>query len=277
MAKMIYGVVLLLAFTSCRTKQDLSYFDDIRYSTSGSIWLSDYSIKIEPEDELMITVSSEVPAATAQYNLPLSNPTAQSSLPSTTLSLNQGESQSPSSLRQPTYVVDKEGNIDFPVLGAIHVAGLTTSELKEYLKGAISRDVIDPHVRVALINFKVNVLGEVTNPQILTVPGERFTIMEALAACGDLTPYGQRDNVIVMREQSDGTVAYQRLNLHDSSIISSPYYYLKQNDVVYVEPNEIKQNNSKYDQQNGYKLSVISTIVSACSVIASLIIALAVK
>lgn len=277
MAKMIYGVVLLLAFTSCRTKQDLSYFDDIRYSTSGSIRLSDYSIKIEPEDELMITVSSEVPAATAQYNLPLSNPTAQSSLPSTTLSLNQGESQSPSSLRQPTYVVDKEGNIDFPVLGAIHVAGLTTSELKEYLKGAISRDVIDPHVRVALINFKVNVLGEVTNPQILTVPGERFTIMEALAACGDLTPYGQRDNVIVMREQSDGTVAYQRLNLHDSSIISSPYYYLKQNDVVYVEPNEIKQNNSKYDQQNGYKLSVISTIVSACSVIASLIIALAVK
>ncbi len=277
MAKMIYAVVLLLAFTSCRTKQDLSYFDDIRYSTSGNIRLSDYSIKIEPEDELMITVSSEVPAATAQYNLPLSNPTAQNSLSSTTLSLNQGESQSPSSLRQPTYIVDKKGNIDFPVLGSIHVAGMTTSELKEYLKGAISRDVIDPHVRVALINFKVNVLGEVTTPQILTVPGERFTIMEALAACGDLTPYGQRDNVIVMREQSDGTVAYQRLNLHDSSIISSPYYYLKQNDVVYVEPNEIKQNNSKYDQQNGYKLSVISTIVSACSVIASLVIALVVK
>lgn len=277
MEKIIYAIALLLAFSSCRSKQDLGYFDDLKYSESGSIKLSDYSIKIEPEDELMITVSSEIPAATAQYNLPLSNPTSQSDLPSATLSLGNGGETSSSSLRQPTYIVDKKGNIDFPVLGSIHVEGLTTSELKEYLKGAISRDVKDPHVRVVLVNFKVNVLGEVMTPQILNVPGERFSIMDAIAACGDLSPYGKRDNIIVMREQSDGTVTYQRLNLHDSSIISSPYYYLKQNDVVYVEPNEVKQNNSKYDQQSGYKLSVISTIVSACSVIASLIIALAVK
>lgn len=277
MAKIIYAVILLVAFTSCRTKHDLAYFEDLKYSESGSLRLSDYSIRIEPEDELMITVSSEIPAATSQYNLPLSNPTTQSARPSTTLSLGQGADQSQSALRQPTYIVDKKGNIDFPVLGPIHVEGLTTSELKEYLKGAISRDVKDPHVRVALVNFKVNVLGEVMTPQIINVPGERFSIMDAIAACGDLSPYGKRDNVIVMREQSDGTISYQRLNLHDSSIVSSPYYYLKQNDVVYVEPNDIKQNNSKYDQQNGYKLSVISTIVSACSVIASLVIALAVK
>ena len=114
------------------------------------------------------------------------------------------------------------------------------------------------------------------NPKRINVRTERFSVLDALAESGDLTEYGKRDNVIVIREQ-DGKVTYQRLDLRDANIVSSPYYYLQQNDVVYVEPNNIKASNSRYNTMNSYKLSAISTTVSAVSVIASLIIALAVK
>lgn len=102
-------------------------------------------------------------------------------------------------------------------------------------------------------------------------------MLDAIAASGDLTEYGKRENVIIIRETEDGNRTYQRINLHDSNIFSSPYYYLQQNDIVYIEPNNIKQDNSKYNQNNSFKLSTISTIVSAASVIASLVIALTVK
>lgn len=119
-------------------------------------------------------------------------------------------------------------------------------------------------------------LGEVKRPGAIEAKSERFTIFDALAAAEDMTEYGERTNVMVIREEN-GQRVYHRVNLKDARIVDSPYYYLQQNDVVYVEPNRIKAGNAKYSQNNAFKVTVVSTIVSAVSVIASLVIALAVK
>ena len=163
-----------------------------------------------------------------------------------------------------------------PVLGKVHVAGKTTDEITDYLTEQIAKDVTDPYVSVRLHTFKVNVLGEVETPGVVAVKTERFSVLDALAAANDMTEYGKRDNVLIIREEN-GLKKYVRLNLNDVKVLESPYFYLQQNDVVYVEPNKIRKANSKFNQNNSYKLSVVSTIVSACSVIASLIIALLVK
>ncbi len=257
--------IFIILFSSCTAKKDLAYFSDIKDFQSGKLISSDYQIKIEPEDELSIWVSSMVPEATSQFNIiaPSIRPIADTDVTSTTRAL--------------SYIVDKDGVIDFPGLGAIYVQGMTTKQLKDYLTNRISKTVKDPQVTVSLNNFKVNVLGEVKEAKMIKVTTEKFSVFDALAACGDLTEYGKRDGIMVIRQLPDGETVYNRLNLHDSSITGSPFFYLKQNDVVYVEPNNVKQDNSKYNQNNGFKLSVISTIVSAVSVISSLIIALSIK
>ena len=156
------------------------------------------------------------------------------------------------------------------------MAGKSTQELTKELTDRISKDVENPVVRVQLVNFRINVLGEVKNPGAISVGRERYSILDALADAGDMTEYGERGNVLLIREV-DGKRIFQRMNLNNSEVLSSPFFYLQQNDVVYVEPNEIRRENAKYNQNNSYKISVVSTIVSACSVIASLVIALAVK
>lgn len=263
-----YFLILLAccALSACHTsKTHLSYLSELPEATEGTLSSSGYSIKIVPEDELEIVVTSTVPTATAEYNLPATNAqyvVGQNSILSTT--------------EQQKYTVDNLGDIDFPILGKIHVAGMTTMQLKKYLTERIAENVNDPKVKVKLANFKVNVIGEVRNPRTVEVKSERFSIFDALASAGDMTEYGRRDNVTVIRESGDSLV-YCRLDLRDPAVTSSPYYYLRQNDVVIVDPNDIRQTNSKYNQNNSYKLSVISTIVSAVSVIASLVIALTVK
>ncbi len=257
--------IVAIAFSSCTTyTTSLPYFEDINDSISGEFAQGDYGIKIIPDDELLITVTSMVPSATAMYNLTLSNPAMRDDV------------LAPTQPQQQTYIVDANGDIQFPVLGKLHVGGLSTQELTKELETLISKDVQDPIVRVQLVNFRINVLGEVQKPGAISVKKERYSILDALADAGDLTEYGERSNVMLIREV-DGKRIYQRLNLNKSEVLSSPYFYLQQNDVVYVEPNEIRRENAKYNQNNSYKISVVSTIVSACSVIASLIIALTVK
>lgn len=259
------AMVLAVVMSSCSTqKNSLTYFENIKGFESGNIASSKYSVKILPNDELFITVTSLVPEATVAYNLPLSNPAMVENLQLTTQP------------QQQTYIVDPYGDIDMPVIGKIHVEGLTTQQIKQKIMTEISSEVEEPIVRVELVNFRVNVLGEVKNPCAINVKRERYSILDALADAGDLTEYGERSNVLLVREVG-GEKEYHHLNLNDASLLSSPYFYLQQNDVIYVEPNEIKKDNSKYNQNNSFKVSVISTIVSACSVIASLVIALTVK
>lgn len=256
------GVFLL---ASCNTsKTVLPYFTDISTVPEGSVQAGDYMPVIKPDDELFITVTSREPMASAHYNLPMSNPATSDALEVT------------SQAKQQTYIVDTKGDINFPVLGTIHVAGLTTEELQQQLTKEISAEVKDPMVRVQLVNFTVMVAGEVLTPSKIQVTRNRFSILDALSAAGDLTPYGERSNVLLIREEN-GERKFVHLDLNSSETLSSPYFYLQQNDYVYVEPNKIRQANSRYNQDNSYKLSMTSTIVSAASVIASLIIALTVK
>ncbi|MGN1238047.1 MAG: polysaccharide biosynthesis/export family protein [Muribaculaceae bacterium] len=265
--KLLLLLFIIAILPSCSTsqKQSLPYFSNIGEAADGTIPSGcDYSIKVIPDDELIITVNSLVPAATAHYNLTLDNPSLREDMVFS------------STPKLQTYLVDKQGCINFPVLGKLKVMGKTTNEIKAMLEEQIGKDVENPYVRVQLANFKVNVLGEVKQPGAYQVTTERFSVLDALATAGDLTEYGNRANVLIIREE-DGVKRYHRLNLNDAAMLSTPYFYLQQNDVVYVEPNKIRQDNSKYNQNNAFKLSVISTIVSACSVIASLIIALSVK
>lgn len=259
--------LLLLVFTGCKTatENNLSYFRNLGDSTSGVMpQNTGYDIKIVPEDELSIMVSSSVPEATARFNQTQTNYAT------------RGEFSAQPTPRIQTYIVDKQGDIVMPVLGKIHVGGMTTREIEEMIKTRVAATVNDPFVRVELMGFYINVMGEVKNPHRIRVDSERFTLLDALSAAGDLTEFGERNNVIIIREEN-GQQTYQRMNLADTNIFSSPYFYMQQNDVVYVEPNQIRIDNSKYNQNNAYKLTVVSTIVSAASVVASLVIALTVK
>lgn len=263
----IIVAALLIALTGCKTHTEntLSYFRNLGDAPSGVLAQDlDYNIKVAPDDELIITVTSKVPEATAMFNQPQAN------------YAKRGDISMQGNPRLQSYIVDKNGDIVMPTLGRINVAGKTTSQIEQLIKGKVSATVKDPFVRVELIGFYVNVMGEVKNPHRILVQSQRFTLLDALSAAGDLTEYGERSTVMVIREEN-GKQMYHRLNLADSNIFSSPYFYLQQNDVVYVEPNQIRIDNSKYNQNNAYKLTVISTIVSASSVIASLIIALVAK
>lgn len=223
-----------------------------------------YMPKIAPDDELQITITSSDPAATAIFNAPEINPATRALLTTS------------STPRMLTYMVSSAGDITMPQIGTLHVAGMTVEQLQADLTNRLSQWVSDPLVTVNMVNFTVSVGGEVRQPAQIPVGRSRITILDALAAAGDLTEYGERSNVLVIREH-DGTRKYAHLNLNDSGVLTSEFYYLQPNDYVYVAPNNVRQQNSKYNQNSGFKLQIISTIVSGASVIASLVIALTVK
>lgn len=257
--------VLIIFFSACSSqKRDLAYFQDLT-NTQGTLPTIAHTTTIEPENRLVIVVNSEVPEATAEFNQPYVNAVAPGV---TTANLTAAMQE---------YVVDNQGDIDFPKLGKIHVAGMTTYELKDYLIKRISEYVKNPMVTVTLQGYRIVVMGEVRAPQTIVTSADRFSILDALAAAGDLTEYALRDNIIVMRRTADNQIEYHKVNLHDSSLISSPYFWLQNNDVILVAPNHIKEANSKYNTNNAYKLSVISTCVGMATGIISLIIALCIK
>lgn len=261
------AIILLstAALASCSsTKTTLPYFTDISNIKEGTLDTLNYAPTLRPDDELVITYSSSVPEAIINYNLPLNNPTSREELKATT------------QIRLQTFVVNPQGNIVLPVIGEMHVQGLTTDQLRERLTEIVKKDVADVVVRVELVNFQVVVAGEVARPSTIKVTRSRFSILDALSAAGDLTPYGERSNILIIREK-DGKRVFAHLDLNSSELLTSEYFYLQQNDYIYVEPNDVRQANSHYNQDNAYKLQVTSTIVSATSVIASLVIALTVK
>lgn len=257
--------ISLLTISSCRSQREsLVYLEDVKGLQSDTISIKIPELRIEPDDQLLITVTSDVPAAAAPYNNLIAT------LPVQT----ERSSVNYNGIRP--YLVNSQGDITFPLVGSIHVAGLTTVELSKLLTSELSREINDPVVRVELYNIHLNVLGEVQKPGRITSPGERVTILDALAEAGDLTPYGVRERVLVIR-QENGVNKFYRVDLTSSELLKSPVYYLKQNDVVIVEPNSILKSNSRYNQDNAFKLSLASTIISASSVIVSLIIALAIR
>ncbi|MFI3240384.1 MAG: polysaccharide biosynthesis/export family protein [Bacteroidales bacterium] len=259
---LLYIATIAILFSSCSsTNKNLLYFNGANAIDTTQIITTDFLIKVQPDDELSIVVSSLVPEASAHYNLLQTNPAVRGSLIQSAQAQNQ------------TYVVSKDGYINFPVFGKLMVKGLTTEEITDMLYDKIKEDIADPNIRVELVNFKINLLGEVKIPGMIDVDRQRFTVLDAIAAAGDLTEYAERTNLLLIREEN-GERSYVTIDLNDTSLFNSPYFYLQQNDVIYVRPNKIKEDNSRYNTNNAFKLSLTSTIVSAASVIASLIIAL---
>lgn len=259
------SLLAVIALASCSSKKTvLPYFTDLDGRTSGTLPKMDYMPVIEPDDELVISVTSPNPEATAIYNLPFSNPALRSSLIMA------------SSATQQTYIVSTNGDITLPVIGRMHVAGKNIEQVADELEAIVRKDVPDASVAVKMTGFMVNVGGEVSSPRRIKVTSNRYSILDAISEAGDLTPFGERSNVLVIREEN-GQRVYGRVNLNSAESLNSPFYYLKQNDYIYVEPNEIRESNARYNQNNSYKLQVTSTVVSAASVIASLVIALTIK
>jgi polysaccharide export outer membrane protein len=164
------------------------------------------------------------------------------------------------------YLVDQEGNIQFPVLGAVHAAGLTKKQLTNLItKGLLDRkQLVDPIVNVRFLNYRVTVLGEVARPSVLNIPNEKISLLEAIGLAGDLTIYAKRDNVMVIREVN-GKKLIKRLNLNSTELLTSPYYYLQSNDIVYVEPNKARVASSERSQQ------LLPIVLSALSFVAIIV------
>lgn len=226
--KLILCAFAAFALASCGSHTDLAYFQEI--VESGALDSNSGQLNtIQSGDVLTISVSSSTPELAIPYNLFSSR----SQLASSVAAANSS-SKVISNVAYEGYTVDSEGNIQFPVLGEIHVAGLTRAEIADKIKNMLGDVMPNPVVTVTLVNFYVTVIGEVARPGTYNFPGDRLTLLEALGFAGDLSVYGNREKVMVIREENGGRHV-EILNLKSKNIFASPYFYLKQNDVVYVE------------------------------------------
>ncbi|MEG1721836.1 MAG: polysaccharide biosynthesis/export family protein [Bacteroidales bacterium] len=264
--KVVLVAICLMVFPSCKSYKDVSYFqniDEISLSYLNDT-IVNYQVRIMPDDLLGITVTGLDPNTVAPFNLPAMS------------FLMPGEKEVSFVQNLQSYLVSQEGDINFPVLGKVKVAGLTKQEGIDYLQALISNYVKNPIVNIQFLNFKISVLGEVGRPGFYVMSNDRTSILDAIGYAGDLTIYGERNNVLLIRD-NNGTKEFHRFDLSRSDLFASPYYYLQQNDIIYVEPNRSKQRNSRYSQQDSFNVSLLSAIVSTLSVITSLVIALLVK
>lgn len=227
----------LLVFGSCADTRKVTYFNNLGEGVIPSTIVNLEPV-IQKSDILSITVTSPNPEATQMFNAP-----NMALMNSTTPGVGN---IAPSS----GYLVGQDGYIDFPGLGKVMAAGVTKQKLKEDITQMLvnSKLLIDPIVTVRYLNYRVTVLGEVARPTVVTVPNEKISILEAIGLAGDLTIYAKRDNVLLIREEKNSKVV-KRINLNTSEIFTSPYYYLKSNDVVYVEPNSAKVASASRSQQ----------------------------
>ena len=247
---------VIMIFGSCANK-NVAYFQNsniVNLEQSRVL----YDARIMPKDVLTITVSTSDADAAAPFNMTVPTPLTQSMRTTTSQPLLQ------------SYLVDNDGYIDFPRVGRLHVGGLTKSQAErvilEKIKPYMSK-AETPIVTVRMSNYKISVLGEVTRPGMYTVTNEKISILEALAQAGDLTIYGVRNNVKLIREDSTGMKSIHVLNLNDANIINSPYYYLQQNDIVYVEPNKVKAQNSSVGSMTTLWFSATSILISLTSLL----------
>lgn len=232
-----------LVFSSCIDTRQATYFNGVKDGTIDTKTPVPESI-IRPNDLLSINVTSLNATATEFFNTP-----------------NTAGSQAGGG-GTPGYLVNSDGSIQFPMLGNIKAAGLTKEQLKDRIRKSIEERQLlkDPIVNIRYLNFRVTVLGEVKNPTVLTIPNEKVSLLEAIGLAGDLTIYGKRENVLIIREE-DGQKQIKRINLNSNELLSSPYYYLKSDDVVYVEPNKARVATSRNGQWLPATLSALSLMV----------------
>lgn len=257
----IVFAVLCMTLGSCGSSKQIAYFqnaDSLSYAASKGL----FDAKIMTKDLLTITVSTTDPKAATPFNLSVTN----------TLNATGYLSTGAGSLQ--TYLVDNDGFINFPVVGQLKVGGMTKRQCENYIRDKIlpyMSKTENPIVTVKMASFKVTVAGEVKAPGVFNVDQEKISVIEALARAGDLTIYGKRGNVLLIREDATGEKSVHRLNLNDANLINSPYYYLQQNDYLYVEPNSVQAKNSAIGSSTTIWISVVSILTSVASLVVNVL------
>ncbi len=243
----VFSIVLVTLF-SCASRKDMAYLNDIenQATTNSSV---DYEVRLQKDDLLSIIVSAENPEVTYPFNLPQ-------------IQANYSIEDTQGNIK--TYLIDKEGYIDFPVLGKVKLDSLSRLEANKKLTDLISKHIKNPSINLKILNYKVSVLGEVNKPGTFPVQSDRVTILEALSMAGDLTIFGKRNNILLIRE-TYGTKSYNRIDITKSDFTQSPFYYLSQNDVIIVEPNKTKMNSSNFGPN-------ITATISALSLLGTIIL-----
>ncbi|WP_250436341.1 polysaccharide biosynthesis/export family protein [Hanstruepera flava] len=248
--KLLTSFALLVMVSSCVTSKEIIYFQDEPVTKSNQMDVNP-SIAYKPNDLLFISVGGDKDAV-APFNLPA-------------ISYSASDLNANGELKMPTYLIDNNGNIEYPVLGTIKLGGLTRMQATALLKNKLSEYVKDPIVNIRLINFTVTVLGEVNSPGTFTIEDERISLTEALGMAGDLTIHGKRENVFLIRE-NDGKKQFTQFDLTSVNVVNSPNYYLQQNDVLYVQPNKAKVRSASYNQNNGIIISAVGTLATILAI-----------
>jgi polysaccharide biosynthesis/export protein len=248
----LYFFIALAMFTSCVNTQKITYFKNVPDKTFAAV-NKPVDVPIRPNDILSITVTSLNAEASAAFNLQVNNV-----IRATTATGQSSESGG--------YLVNSDGNIDLPMLGTMKAAGLTKVELKDRIVRLINSKklLIDPIVDIRFLNFEVTVIGEVAKPTVITVPNEKMSLLKAIGLAGDLTIYGKRENILLIRDEN-GVKVTRHIDLTSPNFFNSPYYYLEPNDVIYVEPNKTKAATSGRSQQ------LVPIIFSALSFMAIIV------
>ncbi len=247
----LLALVVGVLITSCVSREDIVYLHNLE-KTEALQGTNKVPEAIKPKDLLTISVAAPEQVAALPYNLPVVG--APMNGIDMSMSVN-GRQQ------MQTYLVNSEGNIQFPQLGAVEVAGLSREEVSKKLEGILTDYIKDPLVTVRIENFEISVLGEVNRPGTFDIEDGYVSLPQALGMAGDMSIYGRRDNVLVVREEN-GEKTHAYLDLTDSAITESPYYYLKQNDVVYIEPNRPQRQSASYNRNASVYISIASVIVS---------------
>jgi polysaccharide export outer membrane protein len=253
MKKILLMAMLALALASCNTSKKIVYFQDIQVNRPEAITEA-RDITVQPKDQISILVSSKDPQLAALFNLPR----VQYRVGGSDLQNNNGEVAG--------YTLDTEGYIDFPVLGRLYVAGMTKGEIASYIKKRLIDEnlINDPVVTVEFMNLYYSILGEVNSPGKYMITKDQITLLEALSMAGDLTIYGKRDAVFVVREE-DGQRITHWVDLRTQDLFHSPVYYLKQNDVIYVQPNKVRAGQSTINENSVKSVSLWISIASFLS------------
>ena len=231
--------------SSCATPKEVVYFQDLQQTDGTLAAVQAKEIRVRPDDKISIIVNSRDPQLTDLFNLPYVSRQLGQTLRSVTSTYGQSQGVS-------GYTVDSDGNIDFPVLGKIHVEGMTREEIGRCIKDElVGQDLVkDPVVTVEFMNLAVSVMGEVAKPGRYAIERDRITILDALSMAGDLTIYGRRDAVMVQRMEGDTLQVYQLNLVSGQDVYNSPAFYLQQNDLVYVAPNDVKVRESTVNGNN---------------------------
>jgi polysaccharide export outer membrane protein len=241
--RILFSLGILVLLASCASRKDVVYFQNSQ-DFETLVNKNTFSPKFKVDDLISIHISTLNPEASAPFNL------------------FRGAQEGGIRAEQVDYLVDKDGEIDFPVIGKVKVSGLSPEDVRVLLRERLKDYLIDPIINIRLKNFTITVLGDVNRPGTYPVVGERITLFEAIGMAGDLKIKGRRDNVMVIRD-FDGTKVYTKVDLTDKNVLNSPVYYLTQNDIVYVEPNKSSLSSASLDNRAGLIVSIASVIITS--------------